>query len=415
MNTTAISKKTRLHPWLRCLLFLTTAGGVQAEDFRETTGLFDALTGININETKFMQSLGVTINGWLEGGYTINPDDPRDNFNGPVTFNDRANEFMGNEAYLFFERGVNVEGDRWDFGGRVDFLFGTDARFTQAAGLDDNIIGDDTFRFYKFAIPQLYVEAYAPYGNGITVKLGHFYTIIGNEVVTAPGNFFYSHAYTMQYGEPFTHTGFLASYPLTDNISINGGGVLGWDNFSKDAENLNFLGGVSWSSDDARTSLAVAIITGDVSDVGGTPDDPDNNRTLYSVVFNHDFTDRLHYTFQHDLGIEQRAINNNKSAEWFGINQYLFYDINETVSTGLRFEWFRDDDGTRVFVNDSSGLPVSAAANYFAITGGLNWRPLRWVTVRPEVRYDWATNFEAFDNNSDKNQFVVAADIIVQF
>lgn len=412
MNTTVIRKKTRLNPWLRGLLLLSTAGSAQAEGFMKSDGLFEALTGTDVNETQFMESLGLTIGGWLEGGYTFNPDDPRDRFNGPVTFNDRDNEPLGNEAYLFFERSVNTEGDRWDFGGRADFLFGTDARFTQAAGLDDNIIGDDTFRFYKFAIPQLYVEAFAPYGNGVTVKLGHFYTIIGNEVVTAPGNFFYSHAYTMQYGEPFTHTGFLASYPLTNNISLNGGGVLGWDNFSKDPENLNFLGGVNWSSDDERTSLAVAIITGNVSEVEGTPDDPDNNRTMYSVVFNHDITDRLHYTFQHDLGIEQNAINNSKAAEWFGINQYLFFDINETLSTGLRFEWFRDDDGNRVFVNDLSG-----SASYFAVTAGLNWKPLKWVTFRPEVRYDWVDSdgFNAFDNNSDDDQFVVAGDLIIQF
>jgi hypothetical protein len=33
---------------------------------------------------------------------------------------------------------------------------------------------------------------YAPIGNGVTIKAGHFYTIIGNEAVTSPDNFFYS-------------------------------------------------------------------------------------------------------------------------------------------------------------------------------------------------------------------------------
>jgi hypothetical protein len=273
-------------------------------------------------------------------------------------------------------------------------------------------VGDDTFRFYKFAIPQLYLEAFAPLGKGITVKLGHFYTLIGNEVVTAPGNFFYSHAYAMQYGEPFTHTGFLASYPVTDHISLNAGGVLGWDNFSKDPGNLNFLGRVDWSSDDERTSLAVAIITGEVSNVTGIPENPNHNRTMYSVVFSHDITDRLHYTLQHDLGVEQNAVAGRKAAQWFGINQYLFFNLKETLSTGLRFEWFRDDDAHRVFVNGLSG-----SASYFAVTAGLNWRPLRWITFRPEVRYDWmaSNGFKAFDNHSDRDQFVIAGDLIIQF
>lgn len=57
-----------------------------------------------------------------------------------------------------------------------------------------------------------YAELNLPIGNGIDVKIGHFYTIIGYEVVTAPDNFFITKPYTMQYGEPFTHTGVLASY-----------------------------------------------------------------------------------------------------------------------------------------------------------------------------------------------------------
>ncbi|ADJ28662.1 porin [Nitrosococcus watsonii] len=386
-----------------------------AQGFGETMGLFNALTDTNLNKSQLMQSLELTVGGWLETGYTFNPDEPKDRFNGPVIFNNRANELLVNEFYLFLENDVNIEGDRWDFGGRVDFLFGTDARFTQATGLDNNIIGDNTFRLYKFAIPQLYAETFVPYGKGITVRLGHFYTPIGVETVTAPGNFFYSHTYTAEYGEPFTHTGFLISYPLTDHIGLSGGGVLGWDNFSKDPKNLNFLGVANWNSVDQRTSLSFTIITGNVSGAGNAQKDSDHNLTLYSIVMSHDFTDFLHYTFQQTLGGGPSIINTQKSGKWFGISQYLYFSLKETLSTGLRFEWFRDDKGTRVFINDHSGFPISAATNYFAITAGLNWRPLKWITVRPEVRYDWATDFNAFDNNSDKNQFLVAADIIIRF
>ena len=70
------------------------------------------------------------------------------------------------------------------------------------------------------AIPQLYVEA--GYGD-LSVKAGHFYTIIGYEVVQATGNFFYSHAYTFNFSEPFTHTGVLATYNASDDVTD-----LGW-------------------------------------------------------------------------------------------------------------------------------------------------------------------------------------------
>ena len=48
------------------------------------------------------------------------------------------------------------------------------------------------------------------------MKLGHFYSILGYESVTAPDNFFYSHSYLFQYGEPFTFTGLLGTTKLGD-------------------------------------------------------------------------------------------------------------------------------------------------------------------------------------------------------
>jgi hypothetical protein len=45
----------------------------------------------------------------------------------PVTFNDRVNEFLFNELNFYIERAVNTEGDSWDIGGRMDFMYGTDA------------------------------------------------------------------------------------------------------------------------------------------------------------------------------------------------------------------------------------------------------------------------------------------------
>jgi hypothetical protein len=144
-----------------------------------------------------------------------------------------------------------------DIGGRMDFMYGTDARFTQASGWDDKWNAGSS-GYYDIAMPQLYVEIFAPIGNGITAKLGHFYTTIGNEVVPSNGNFFYSHAYTMQYGEPFTHTGALFSYDIDDNFSINGGAVIGWDNMTENAGAWSFLGGGSWTSD-GNWSISIAI------------------------------------------------------------------------------------------------------------------------------------------------------------
>ncbi|MGR9053984.1 MAG: porin [Gammaproteobacteria bacterium] len=371
-------------------------------------GMVESLTDFNINETAPLKDLGVTVGGWVSGGIAGNPDDPRDNYNGPVTFGDRANEVHANQVYGYIEKAVDTEAGKWDFGFRADVLYGTDARFTPQANFDDNLILDSDSRFYKLAFPQVYAELFAPIGNGITAKIGHFYTIIGNEVVTAPDNFFYSHAYTMQYGEPFTHTGALFSYPVNKNISVTGGVVSGWDSFFQ--EPANFLGGVRYTTDDEKTSVAVSLISGDVGRVD------EHNRTMYSIVVNHDFADNLHYTLQHDLGVEESFAGNPDDAKWYGVNQYLTFDVNDEVSTGLRFEWFRDEDGARVggIGNGNVNMP-GGSEHYFAVTAGVNYTPVSWFTVRPEVRYDWTTENDQFDNGSDDDQVLISADAIITF
>ncbi len=94
-----------------------------------------------------------------------------------------------------------------------------DYRFTIARGLD----AEDDFTASGTATPVLRSgDAAGVRRSSATttcgLKVGHFYTIIGYEVVTAPDNFFYTHAYTMQYGEPFTHTGVLATYNANDQL-----------------------------------------------------------------------------------------------------------------------------------------------------------------------------------------------------
>ena len=53
----------------------------------------------------------------------------------------------------------------------------------------------------------------------------------------------------MQYGEPFTHTGMLASKPFNDNWTWYAGIVNGWNDFDC-RQPRNFLGGVTYTDKD---------------------------------------------------------------------------------------------------------------------------------------------------------------------
>jgi len=384
--------------FLLLLLYSHFASTVMAHD----DSAFFALTGRDFSQSRLFKEHGINIDGWLSMGGTYLTRNPDNHSNAPITFNDRSGELQVNQLNMYLEKPVDMESKHWNFGGRVDLMFGTDSRFTQATGLDNRWISDKDLRFYDLALPQSYLEIFAPFGNGLSAKIGHFYTILGEEVVTAPNNFFYSHAYTMQYGEPFTHTGALFSYALNENFTLNAGSVAGWDNFDENLANWNFLGGMSWTNDEATSAVSWSVISGDTDDVQAA------NRTVSSLVISHSFTDKLQYVLQHDFGFQEQAAATGQDAFWYGINQYLIYDITDSISAGLRGEWFRDANGTRV-IADNPG-------HYFALTAGVNWKPKGWLTLRPEVRYDWGdAKINPYINQSKDHQLQFAMDMVIEF
>lgn len=388
-------------PLAVCGAFLLASSYAHSYDVEDDTGLMESLTGYKYNESNFMQSLGIQAGGWTEIGFSGNPSVGGGGSNGPVSFNDQANAFNLHQVYGYIEREVNKNTNTWSFGFRADLLYGTDARFSSAANFDSNVLNSPGDR--QLVFPQAYVDIYMPIGNGLTASVGHFYTIIGYEVVPAAGNFFFSHAYTMQYGEPFTHTGAMLSYPLNDNIELKGGVVSGWDAHFK--QPANFLGSVAYTTDNEQTSITGSLITGDVNP--GGPGNNNHNRTMYSMVLEHSLTERLHYVLQHDLGVEQN-FSGNRSSKWYGLNQYMFYDLAHNLAAGIRVEWFRDEDGARVMGNGIS-------ENYIGVTGGINYRPIAGLTIRPEARYDRSTNNRAYDGGTDRDQISLSLSGIFRF
>ena len=364
--------------------------------------LLEAITGKDYNQVDFLEKNAINGGAWIDMGGNYSTTNPSNHNNLPITFNDRTGVFQLNQMNVFLQRSVDQGSTSWDFGGRFDAMYGTDSNLTQANGWDQNLIGDNSnLGQYNIAIPQAYLEIFAPLGNGVTAKIGHFYTIIGHEVVMSPSNFFYSHSYTMQYGEPFTHSGVLLDYSLNDNFTLSAGTVSGWDNLNFNFGNMNFLGGISWVNDEATDSVSWSVISGNVQNTNS------DNRSMYSLVASHSFNEQLHYVFQHDFGYQAQSTTLNTDGYWYGINQYMFYDFTNTFSGGLRGEWFRDTNGTR--------LNIGSPGSYFELTAGVNWKPRDWFTLRPEVRYDWAdSNVNTYSNQTKNNELEFAVDVILE-
>jgi len=319
--------------------------------------------------TLFGEHNGISAGGWAQIGYhTANL----------RNFNSRADEVQLHQAWLYAEKALDTSAG-FDFGGRIDYLYGTDAQDTQAFGTGqrgwDNSWDNGA---YGHAIPQAYFEA--GYGD-LSVKVGHFFTIIGWEVVGAPNNFFYSHAYTMIHSEPFTHTGALATYKVSDDITAYGGYVLGWDSGFDDNGDA-FLGGLSvqvtddWNMTYASTGGRFGEDRLGVFEKG----------YMQSIVSQYALSEKLRYITQSDL------LNTEDAAgatvrDTFGLNQYLIYTLSDCWAVGGRFEWWSvaNDSGAFGGVADAA-----SRVDVYDITVGLNYRPHANLMIRPEVRYDWA-------------------------
>ncbi|MDO7677108.1 MAG: hypothetical protein MUQ48_00990, partial [Pirellulales bacterium] len=73
-------------------------------------------------ETEYLKKRGISTYGWLDVG--IGGNNWGSTFNGPITFNDRNWQAQMNQLYLVNEKVIDTADGGWDWGGRVDLLYG---------------------------------------------------------------------------------------------------------------------------------------------------------------------------------------------------------------------------------------------------------------------------------------------------
>jgi hypothetical protein len=381
---------------------------------------------------------GWSAGGWLAQSFTWNPYNPVDNFNGPLTWTDRANEYQMNELYGYIGKATNTGGCGWDWGFRTDALYGTNYRWNTSAGFESHF---GNSQFYGLAIPQLYVEgAY----NDLTVKAGRFYSPVGYYVVGTANNFFPVLPYTFQYGEPFTHTGLYGIYKWSDALTVGGGITHGWDN--SDNTGNNHAGGLAtatWTIDEQRALAYVGVFGPEPNLTGvnptsiisplGTAGTGFTNRYLQTLVYTRKFSDDVIGVLQSDFGTQHNAVfdagGNTRTAKWYGLNGYLYWNMTCRCQWGINGEWFRDQGGFRVGqVLPSFGSPNARGlargpgfdGSFYRFTFGPKYYfTPNWYT-RAAFVADWYEGKQAaggrpFDDGLRNHQQVVAFDVIGTF
>jgi hypothetical protein len=320
--------------------------------------------------------------GWVDASFTGSTD-RHDQL--PMGFNYLANQGAVQQAWVRFEKPVEQTATTPTFGFRTDFFFGIDYRFTVARGLADYQLTEDHGRpnEYGYDPIQFYAEGYFPQiGRGLDVKVGRFLSLYGYESTDTTQNPFVSRSYSFIY-DPFTHTGIVTTLKLTDAWSLQNGIVTGSDVFIDPAANPTYIGSVKWAPPTGRDSVLVSVIVGD-----GRFDQAQqfHNPEIFDLVFTHKFSDRFSYALDALYGFTTNvpAIG---FANWWAAVQYLSYTLTPRLTAVGRLEFFDDVQGER------TGFP----GLYIAPTAGVNFRPNKYIILRPEVRLDYNTESRPFE------------------
>src|SRR6266404_5180240 len=204
----------------------------------------------------------------------------------------------------------------------------------------------DTFETNDFDVQEAYLTWTMPDDGpsalkGLSLKGGKFVTLLGAEVIEPWANPNYSRSFLFSLAIPFTHTGGLVSYPITDKLSVTGGAVEGWDKVQSNNRGWSGTGNITYTVNDMVTLAANGI---------GGPEQTGklgNKRYVGDLVATIKPTSALTLLLNYDYGREDGAAVNGDLAPWQGFAAVANYNFTDRASAAVRGEWFEDHGGSR--------------------------------------------------------------------
>jgi len=384
-----------------------------------------------VGGAKPLDDLGLNIYGWVEAGYTYNH--RHHGGEGPIApgpFNHEVgNHFMLNQVDVRFERTVAT--DKFDVGGLVEVMYGTDANAIHSTGWGFN--GDDATTdstpeanddryhpMYQFDVAQAYLTVNVPVGNGLKLTVGKFVTLIGYETVDPRQNAFYSHSWIFG-AMPFSQTGVLGTYTFNDQLTATAGITRGWDITMEDNNGcaIDAIGNFVWTP---NKQLNFTLVWNVGPENAG---DTSHYRTVIDPIVTWQVTDQLKLAFEglyvYDGGLNQPGpLGSHAYGDVWGGAFYASYMINDMVTANLRLEKYHSYAASFGSLAGLTDTPTTL--NVYSITLGTTITPmpkdslLKNFSVRPEVRYDFSEDHVFSQHGASfKDQLTFAADVIFKF
>jgi hypothetical protein len=353
-----------------------------------------------------LKSLGLELRGWLDADYTYRSTGHGINNIAPV-MNRFGDEALLRQVGLYLSKPLDPKCLSWGF--NAIFIAGSDASFLgPTAGGWKN--PDPRF---GSQFTDLNLTAHLPIltEGGVDVKAGRQTTILGPMGALPWQRYFTSSDYAWYNMEEGRYTGVSAIWHITKRLDWYNGIEFGWGQFfDYYSPAPQYITNISyWLDEDAKkTKVWTTVLTGPTGmfSTGDT--------TVLELGIQHNWTDRLYQIVDTQMVWSKAPIFFAKPVGYtenaYDVYTYIGYHINKCLDVNARFEWYNDVNGGGY--PGGFGIPHT---DYFSITVGPDYHPVKWLQFRPEFRYDTA-NHDAFGTNlNHKAQICLAVEALVKF
>ena len=365
----------------------------------------------------------IKIYGWMNVGSNVSTSDNTKlgkYANAPAAYYGIPDSVQLDQATLYIERVPDtVQNDHFDWGFRLTNLYGLDYRFTTAKGvLSNQLLGKNNE--YGYDPVMGYVDLYwGQVLDGLNIRIGRYISLPDIEAQLAPNNYTYSHSLTYTY-DAYTQTGINATLKIDNHwmlqLGLSGGNdVAPWARGARPTFNGCFAYYWNLGGDDIYT-CANSVNDGRYSY---------NNLQAYYTTWYHRINAKWHTATEYWYMYERQVpsifgslpIETNANGAWCNSGQdrcfapehaavnYVEKQFSKKNYLTIRNEFFDDQRGQRTGYKTRYSEHLLGWGHWIGST----------ILLRPELRYEHAYDYPAYDNGTKKSQLVAAGDVIFFF
>lgn len=293
------------------------------------------------------------------------------NFNSPSTRTNQLRNFdIYENQFAFNLAKLTVQEQAQPVGFRVDLAFGPTNDIVQGVAP----YGPNTFSTLSL-LEQAYLEAVLPFGSGLTVDVGKFVTLMGNEAIETNANWNYSRSLLFAYAIPYYHEGVRMTYSFASNFTASLHIVNSWNTVIDNNRSKS----VGLSLTYAPTPTTTLVVNG-MSGFEQPTRAEYGKKDIAELIVTRQAVENLTLAADANYGQERVAGFLNI---WKGIALYGKYTLNPKSDVALRGEAYYDPSG----YTTGAAFPK---ATFKEVTLTYEYDPFADLILRGEFRDDFA-------------------------